>query len=53
MCGRYGVVRKVETYEKRFNAKFVQTEFEFKPTFNIGVGKYAPVITNTPPTQVL
>src|SRR5690349_6162607 len=46
MCGRYGVVRKVETYEKRFNAKFVQAELEFKPMFNVGVGKLAPVITN-------
>jgi putative SOS response-associated peptidase YedK len=51
MCGRYVCVQKVETIEKRFNVT-VTEGFEFIPSFNVGPGKYAPVITNENPREL-
>ena len=48
MCGRYVSVQKVETIEKRFNVT-ADKDFVFEPSYNIGPGKYAPVITNENP----
>jgi len=51
MCGRYVCVQKVETIEKRFNV-VAPAGFEFEPSFNVGPGKYAPVITNENPKEL-
>ncbi|MCK4662536.1 MAG: SOS response-associated peptidase [Bacteroidales bacterium] len=48
MCGRYVLVQKVETIEKRFNAKFSNAEI-YKSNYNISPGQYAPIITDREP----
>jgi len=50
MCGRYVLVQKVETIEKRFGVKAGNIEFE--PSYNISPGMYAPVITNENPKEL-
>jgi len=47
MCGRYVLVQKVETIEKRFNVK--AEGFEFRPGYNISPGTFAPVISSEDP----
>ena len=44
MCGRYVLVQKIEVLEQRFNVT-VPMDFDFKPSYNISPGKFAPVIT--------
>lgn len=51
MCGRYIVVQTVEQIEKRFNVKVREPE-KLKNNYNLGVGQYAPVITNDKSTEV-
>jgi putative SOS response-associated peptidase YedK len=51
MCGRYVCVQKVETIEKRFNVT-APSGFNFEPSYNVGPGKYAPVITNENPREL-
>jgi len=48
VCGRYILVQKIETIEKRFNVKAPEG-FDFKPNYNVSPGTYAPVITNENP----
>lgn len=48
MCGRYILVQKIETIEKRFNVKAVEG-FEFRPSYNISPGSFAPVISSEDP----
>ena len=45
MCGRYVLVSKVKAIEDRFNVNFENKE-TFKPSFNLGIGQYAPIITD-------
>ncbi len=52
MCGRYVVVSKVEVIEKRFNVTVPELPLNVLPSFNIGPGSLAPVITNDQPTKV-
>ena len=51
MCGRYVVVSKVEVIEKRFNVTVPELPLNVLPSFNIGPGSLAPVITNDQPTK--
>jgi len=51
MCGRYVSVQKIETIEKRFNVT-AGAGFVFEPSYNIGPGKYAPIITNEKPKEL-
>lgn len=51
MCGRYVLIQKVEIIEKRFNVE-APPDFEYKPSYNIVPGSYAPVITNENPRQL-
>ena len=51
MCGRYILVQKIEVLEKRFNVT-VPADFDFKPSYNISPGKYAPVITSENPREL-
>lgn len=51
MCGRYVLVQKVEMIEKRFNVE-APPEFQYKPSYNISPGNYAPVITSENPKQL-
>lgn len=44
MCGRYTIVSKLETLEKRFQAKATQPE-KHHPQINVSVGQLAPVVT--------
>jgi putative SOS response-associated peptidase YedK len=44
MCGRYILVQKIETIEKRFNVTAPEG-LEWKPAYNISPGQLAPVIT--------
>lgn len=51
MCGRYILVQKIETIEKRFNAKAPQN-IDYKPSYNITPGQYTPVITSENPREI-
>ena len=51
MCGRYILVQKIEVLEKRFNVT-VPADFDFKPSYNISPGNYAPVITSENPREL-
>jgi len=48
MCGRYVLVQKIEVIEKRFNIR-VEGDLEYRPSYNISPGSYAPVITDDNP----
>ncbi|HBH05204.1 MAG TPA: SOS response-associated peptidase [Flavobacteriales bacterium] len=48
MCGRYTIVTKLESIEKRFNVKTAQPELLI-PNTNVSPGDKAPVITNQHP----
>jgi putative SOS response-associated peptidase YedK len=48
MCGRYILVQKVESIEKRFNVA-APKGFEWKASYNISPGQMAPVITSEHP----
>jgi putative SOS response-associated peptidase YedK len=51
MCGRYVIISKLKTIEKRFRTKPLPPDlFESSP--NISIGNYAPVITNEQPDEV-
>lgn len=51
MCGRYVVVSKLKTIEKRFRTKPLPPDlFGMNP--NISIGDYAPVIANDRPDEV-
>ena len=52
MCGRYVVVSTVEVIEKRFNVSVPELPLNILPSFNLGPGAYAPVITNDEPNKV-
>lgn len=49
MCGRYAIVQKLETLEKRFNVTIKHPEFDYQPNYNVSPGDYAPVIINKEP----
>jgi putative SOS response-associated peptidase YedK len=51
MCGRYILIQKIEFLEKRFNVTAPEG-FDFKPSYNISPGQYAPVITNENPREL-
>ncbi|MBU0763203.1 MAG: SOS response-associated peptidase [Bacteroidetes bacterium] len=51
MCGRYILVQKPESIEKRFEVK-VPEELELKPSYNISPGNFAPVITDDKPNEL-
>jgi len=51
MCGRYILVQKIEEIEKRFNVKAPEL-FEYRPSYNISPGQFAPVITNENPQEL-
>lgn len=48
MCGRYILVQKIDKLEKRFNV-IANNPSLWKPSYNIGVGQDAPVITSENP----
>lgn len=51
MCGRYILVQKTETIEKRFNVTAPDGS-EWKPAYNISPGQLAPVITGDNPREL-
>jgi len=51
MCGRYVLVQKIETIEKRFNVKS-PPGLEWKASYNISLGQKAPVITSEHPNYL-
>jgi putative SOS response-associated peptidase YedK len=51
MCGRYVLVQKVETIEKRFNVTAPEG-LAYNPSYNISPGKFAPVISNEDPKSL-
>lgn len=51
MCGRYVLVQKIEVLEQRYNVT-VPLNFDFKPSYNISPGKFAPVITSENPREL-
>jgi putative SOS response-associated peptidase YedK len=51
MCGRYILIQKAQVIEKRFGV-IVPDTVQFVPSYNIGPGRYAPVITNDKPNEV-
>jgi putative SOS response-associated peptidase YedK len=51
MCGRYVLVQKIETLEKRFNIN-IPADFDFKVSYNISPGDFAPVITSEKPHEL-
>jgi len=51
MCGRYILVQKLETIEKRFNVT-ASDSLVYKPSYNISPGQFAPVITNENPREL-
>lgn len=51
MCGRYILVQKIKTIEKRFNVTAPE-EIEWKPAYNISPGQIAPVITGDNPKEL-
>ncbi|MEO0312134.1 MAG: hypothetical protein RIQ89_1791 [Bacteroidota bacterium] len=52
MCGRYVIIQKVDTIEKRFNVKANAQAKLFEPNHNVSIGQVAPVITGTAPHQL-
>jgi len=52
MCGRYVSVQKIETIEKRFKLDRTPDNLPYKPSFNVGPGKQAPVITIQKPKEL-
>ena len=52
MCGRYVVVSTVEVIEKRFNVTVPELPLNIIPSFNLGPGSLAPVITSEEPNKV-
>ncbi len=51
MCGRYILIQKAEVLEKRFGVRISDT-INLVPSYNIGPGKFAPVITNDRPYEI-
>lgn len=51
MCGRYLLVQKLETIERRFNVTASEA-IEYRPSYNIAPGSLAPVITNDDPKHL-
>lgn len=51
MCGRYVIVSKVVTIEKKFNIS-ISSDEEVKPNYNLGPGQLGPIITNENPNQL-
>jgi putative SOS response-associated peptidase YedK len=51
MCGRYILVQKVETIEKRFNV-VAPEGFQWEASYNIAPGQLAPVITSAHPQHL-
>lgn len=51
MCGRYILIQKAEVLEKRFGV-VVPNTIQLLPSYNIGPGKMAPVITNDHPHEI-
>lgn len=51
MCGRYLLVQKLETIERRFNV-VASEAIEYRPSYNIAPGAMAPVITNDNPKHI-
>lgn len=51
MCGRYVLVQKLESIEKRFNVK-APVGFLWSPSYNISPGQLAPVITSEHPKHI-
>jgi putative SOS response-associated peptidase YedK len=53
MCGRYILIDKIQSYEKRFNAVAQQYSVHINlPNFNVVPGALAPVITNDKPNEI-
>jgi putative SOS response-associated peptidase YedK len=51
MCGRYILVQKIEKLEKRFNVS-ASEDVLWEPSYNISIGKQAPVITSENPEKL-
>lgn len=51
MCSRYILIQKAEIIEKRFGV-LVPDTIQLIPSYNIGPGKFAPVITNDRPHEI-
>lgn len=51
MCGRYILVQKLEVIENRFQVSVKEPE-KYKPSFNIGPGRTAAVITTSAPREL-
>ncbi len=51
MCGRYVVISKLKTIEKRFGTQPIPEDL-FGPSPNISIGNYGPVIANNYPDQL-
>lgn len=53
MCGRYILIDKIQSYEKRFNAVAQQySALVTLPNYNVVPGALAPVITNDKPGEI-
>jgi len=52
MCGRYIIVQTVQKIEKRFNLAETPEDINYQPSYNVGPGKLAPVITSDKPKQL-
>ena len=51
MCGRFILASDLTAIQKRFDVA-VPEGLDFTPSYNIGPGKYSPVITNTAPGEL-
>ena len=51
MCGRYILIQKASVLERRFGVIIPDT-INLVPSYNIGPGKFAPVITNERPHEI-
>ena len=49
MCGRYVVISKVESAEKKFQAS---ASFKWQPNYNLSAGQLAPIITSAKPQEI-
>ena len=49
MCGRYVMITKTETIEKKFN---VRMTYEHTPNFNAAPSQQLPIITSEKPKEV-
>lgn len=49
MCGRYVIISKVETVEKKFQAS---ASFQWNPNYNLAAGQKAPIITSEKPQEI-